>query len=155
MSAKEINKKFSLTQVSIRLVREKKIMSSNPITQPEDGVSVCAQILAEYDREAICVLNLQQDGRPINFNIAHIGALTSSLGSPREIMKSAILSNAASIIILHNHPSGNMTPSKEDVALTNRMIEVGNLLGIPVLDHIITSPEGKFLSMRESGYCDF
>ncbi|WP_308421628.1 JAB domain-containing protein [Lysinibacillus alkalisoli] len=71
--------------------------------------------------------------------------------SPREVFKTAIMQNAASIIIAHNHPSSNVEPSPEDIEVTNRLVESGQLLGIEVLDHLIVSNH-RYLSLREKGF---
>ena len=79
------------------------------------------------------------------------GCLDSSLVHPREVFKVAILSNAAGLLLLHNHPSGDPNPSADDVALTRRLVDAGDLLGIPVLDHIIVG-DGRFVSLKQLGY---
>ncbi len=78
-------------------------------------------------------------------------SVNSSIVHPREIFKTAILSNAASIIISHNHPSGDPTPSKEDISITTRLKECGKILGIEVLDHVIIGEYDKYLSFKEKG----
>ena len=77
------------------------------------------------------------------------GILNSSLVHPREVFRSAILECAASIIVAHNHPSGDVTPSREDIELTRRMVQAGDIMGIEVLDHLIIGGE-RFLSMKEA-----
>ena len=84
-------------------------------------------------------------------NIVSIGTLYSSLVHPREVFKTAILSNAASIILFHNHPSGDPEPSTEDTTITKRIKEAGTLMGIELLDHVIIGSEGRFYSMKEQG----
>jgi DNA repair protein RadC len=88
---------------------------------------------------------------PTSLNICHIGSLNASLVHPREVFKAAILSNSASIIVGHWHPSGDPAPSKEDVEVTKRLLEVGKIIGIEVLDHIIIG-DGRFESLKEKGY---
>ena len=83
---------------------------------------------------------------------AHIGSLNASIVHPRDVMKSAILNNAASIIVSHQHPSGNPTPSKEDIEVTKRLAEAGKIIGIELLDHVIVSHTGKHISLKEKGY---
>ena len=79
------------------------------------------------------------------------GSLTTTILHPREVFKSAILANAASIILVHNHPSGDPTPSREDIEITKRLQRAGHLLGIKVLDHIVIGRE-KYVSMKDDGY---
>ncbi|NLL69779.1 MAG: hypothetical protein GX238_01465, partial [Epulopiscium sp.] len=81
-----------------------------------------------------------------------IGSINSSIVHPREVFKEAIQRSAAHIILLHNHPSGDPSPSREDVQVTKRIIEAGELLGIPVLDHIIIG-NGNYISLKEKDLC--
>ena len=112
---------FNLDVVSVRLVKDAPIMSGHPITKPEDAVLLLGKHLCEMDREVLCVINMKTDGTPINCHFASIGCLNESMAHPREIFKASILSNAATIMLMHNHPSGNLTPSKHDTMMTDRM----------------------------------
>lgn len=141
--------KNSLERVSIRLVEESPLLSKDPINNPEAAIHVLGSWLEQMDRELFCIINLRTDLRPINMNIVSVGALNYAQVHPREVMKSAILSNAASIMVVHNHPSGNLTPSKEDILLTDRLQQVGDLLRIPLMDHIITGKNYEYYSIRE------
>ena len=87
----------------------------------------------------------------LSLHRCHVGTLNSSMVSPREVFKTAIMQNAASIIIAHNHPSSNVEPSPEDIEVTKRLVESGQLLGIEVLDHLIVSNH-RYLSLREKGF---
>ena len=108
------------------------------------------------DREVVAIINLKTDGTPINVNFASVGTINGALAEPRELLKSSILSNAANVIMIHNHPSGNLEPSKTDISLTNRMIEVFTLMGIPLLDHVIVGGDNRsFYSMHEKGIVVF
>ena len=80
------------------------------------------------------------------------GSLTSSMIHPREVFKHAILRNASALLLFHNHPSGDPTPSDEDIAVTKRLVKAGELLGIPILDHIILGQDGAHTSLREAGF---
>lgn len=82
----------------------------------------------------------------------HIGSLNSSIVHPREVFKSAILNNAASVIVAHQHPSGDKTPSTEDMNVTKRLVEAGRLLRIEVLDHLVVNGDCKFTSLKEIGH---
>ncbi len=130
-------KPFKLKQAAIRMVTAPPLHSEEPITSPESAIQIMASELKNFDREVMCVINLKQNGQPINFNIASMGALNESIVHPRELMKSIILSNAASVILVHNHPSGSLVPSREDIMLTDRMQQVCELVGVKVLDHVI------------------
>ncbi|KOS62234.1 DNA repair protein RadC [Lysinibacillus sp. FJAT-14222] len=82
----------------------------------------------------------------------HVGSLNASLVHPREVFKSAILNNASSVIVAHQHPSGDIAPSKEDINVTKRLAEAGKLLGIKVLDHLVVNSDTSFTSLKERGY---
>ena len=82
----------------------------------------------------------------------HVGSLNASIVHPKDVMKWAILNNAASIIVAHQHPSGDPTPSKEDLEVTKRLSEAGKIMGIEVLDHVIVTYTGKNVSLKEKGY---
>ncbi|MFB8590156.1 JAB domain-containing protein [Enterococcus casseliflavus] len=78
--------------------------------------------------------------------------MNASLVHPREVFKSAILNNAASVIVAHQHPSGDITPSMEDINVTKRLVEAGRLLGIEVLDHLVVNSDNSFTSLKERDY---
>ena len=92
---------------------------------------------AGVDREHFIVLLLDQKNRPIGVHTVAIGSLSAAIVHPREVFKAAILANASGIVLSHNHPSGDASPSGEDIAITKRVREAGDLLGIRVLDHLI------------------
>lgn len=138
-----------LEQVSVRLVEQPPLYSREPIDNPLAVVRIMREFLAQMDRELFCIVNVQSDLKPINMNVVSAGTLNQSLVHPREVFKTAILSNAAGIMLIHNHPSGNLEPSKEDIAVTDRMQKAGRLLGIQVFDHVITGREMEFFSFRE------
>lgn len=140
-----------LKVVSIRMVDEPPLLSDRRIRSAHDAVEVMAKELQKYDRELFCILNLQTNGKVINMNVVSMGTLNTAVVSPREVFKTAILSNAASILLVHNHPSGECSPSKEDMQVTERLIECGKLIDIPVVDHVITGREGAYYSFREHG----
>ena len=145
-----MNKKdFDL--VGVRLVPERKLYSEKEIVCSSDAVALLSKELGEHDREVFCVLHLSPRGLPLSASITSMGELTSTLVHPREVFKSAVLSSAAGIVLLHNHPSGNLTPSEEDINTTERIAVCGRVLGIPVVDHIICAEHG-YISMRSYGY---
>ena len=147
---------FKLDVVSIRLVKDAPIFSKKRITSPESAIEALGNILSDMDREVVAIINLKTDGTPINVNFASVGTINGALAEPRELLKSSILSNAANVIMIHNHPSGNLEPSKTDISLTNRMIEVFTLMGIPLLDHVIVGGDNRsFYSMHEKGIVVF
>lgn len=126
-----------LNVVNIRLVKEPSLYSTKSLESPEAVMELMAEELASYDREVLCILNLKANGQVINMNVVSVGTINAALVNPREIFKSSILSNACSIIAIHNHPSGSINPSREDVNITKRLKMSGAILGIDLLDHII------------------
>ena len=95
---------------------------------------------------------LNTKNQVVGLHRAHVGSLNASIVHPRDVMKCAILNNAASIIVSHQHPSGDPTPSREDIEVTKRIVEAGKILGIEVLDHVIVTYTGKHVSLKEKGY---
>ena len=148
MKNKEVQE--SLRQVGIRLIEEPPLLSPEPMSSPEAAVRVLGEWLSEMDRELFCVVNLNFNLTPINMNVVSMGALNVAYVHPRDAMKSAILSNAAYMMLIHNHPSGSMTPSKEDIKITDQIQSAASLMGIPVLDHIIVGRHQEFFSIREN-----
>lgn len=152
MNNKEIQD--SLKQVGIRLVEEPPLLSPEPMNNPEAAVRVLGKWLSEMDRELFCVVNLNTNLTPINMNVVSMGALNMAYVHPRETMKSAILSNSAYLMLVHNH-LGSLNPSKEDIEVTDRIQSAASLMGIPVLDHIIEGRNQEFFSLRENNIFSF
>ena len=141
--------------VNIRMVKEPSLYSTEKIKSPEDAIRIIADELATYDREVFGILNVKSNGQPINLNICSVGTIDSSMVSPREVFKSAILQNSSAFIAIHNHPSGNLTPSPEDHDVTKRLLACSDLLGIKMLDHIIVAGDtGALYSYRSEGMLD-
>ena len=143
-------KPYKLDRVAIRMVKEPPLYSSEPLRSPEAAVKVIADMLRQYDREAFCIVNLRNDLSPINMNIVSTGTLNASLAHPREILKSAVLSNASATMLFHNHPSGNLTPSKEDIEITDRMSRLFAMAEMPLMDHIIIGNGDQYYSFKEN-----
>ena len=143
-------KTYKLDRVAIRMVKEPPLYSSEPLRSPEAAVKVIADMLRQYDREAFCIVNLRNDLSPINMNIVSTGTLNASLAHPREILKSAVLSNACATMLFHNHPSGNLTPSQEDIEITDRMSKLFAMAEMPLLDHIIIGNGDQYYSFKEN-----
>ena len=138
-----------MDQVSIRMVRDPPLISEKPITGPESAVEIISEFLCDFDREVVVIVNLRNDGKPINMNVMSMGTINASIMVPREALKASILSNASNVLLAHNHPSGNLVPSQDDIKVTDMMIRAYDLLGMSVLDHIIVGPDKQFFSMRE------
>ena len=141
---------YTLDKVAIRMVKEPPLYSSTPVRSPDDAVRLMAEMLKGYDREVFCIVNFRNDMTPINMNIVSMGTLNASLVHPREILKSPILSNAAHVMAFHNHPSGSLSPSQEDIQITDRLQKLLDLAGIPLLDHIIIGNGDRYYSFREN-----
>ena len=143
-------KPYTLDKVAIRMVKEPPLYSEKPVANPDDAVRLMAEMLKGYDREVFCIVNFRNDMSPINMNIVSMGTLNASLVHPREILKSPILSNAAHVMAFHNHPTGSLTPSQEDIQTTDRLQKLFDLAGIPLLDHIIIGNSDRYYSFREN-----
>lgn len=153
MVSKEKNNKplKRINVVSIKMVRESSVLYNiRRISEPKDIVDLGKKFLDELDREELIVACLNAKNEVNSVNVVSIGSLNNSIVHPREVFKTAILSNAASIIMIHNHPSGDVTPSKEDKEITLRIKESGTILGICLLDHIIIGND-TYYSFKEHG----
>lgn len=120
------------------------------IRGPEDAASLVMEEMRHFDREHFCALLLNTKHQLIAQEVISIGTLNSSLVHPRELFKTAIKRSASAIILVHNHPSGDPTPSSEDREITRRLQEAGSIIGIEVLDHIVIG-DNKFISFRDKG----
>lgn len=124
-------------EIGRRVGFQEKWKHTKPITSPEDIANIFSPILKDKMKEEFIVVCLNAANKIIKHEIISVGTLNSSVVHPREVFKLAIDNNSANIIIVHNHPSGNKEPSKEDVLITKKLVEGGKLLGIEVFDHII------------------
>lgn len=118
-------------------------------TSPQE-VYETFRFLMQETKEVFLTLHLDGKNRIIAVDMVSIGSLNQSIVHPREVFKSACLSNAAAVILIHQHPTGDPTPSREDISITNRLKEAGELMGIRVMDHIIVG-EGSYHSFVEQG----
>ena len=149
-------KQYELKEVVLRLAEGRSLYSDQAISNADADVDVMRKELMQQDREVLCVVNLNARLKPINFNIVSIGNLSQTIADIPFITKSAICSGAASMILLHTHPSGDPAPSEQDVELTKRVVEAGKLIGINCVDHVIVGcGTGFTFSMREQGTVDF
>lgn len=134
--------------VRLAFTRERPSLSPQPIENPRRAGALAEQLLAGRDRETFVVIHLDSKRGLLSAEVVAVGTLNATLVHPREVFKGALLANAASIVVAHNHPSGNPAPSPEDLALTRQLLEAGELLGVPVDDHIIVGDTSA--SMRET-----
>ena len=142
---------FPLDQVAIRLVDLPPLMSHERLDTPEKVAYFMAETLRDYDREVFCVVNVRPDMKPINLNFVSMGSLTESMVHPREVLKSSILSNASGVLLIHNHTTGEVYPSRADISITDRLSKACDLIGIPVIDHLIVGPSERYYSFKEKG----
>lgn len=142
---------------SVTLVKESaKIydLDTAVIRGPQDARDVIVEILdmENLPNEHFVMLSLNTKNKIVGVHTIFVGSLNSSIVHPREIFQRALLNNSASIMVFHNHPSGDPTPSHEDIEVTNRLKQAGEIIGIELLDHIIIGDEGRYISLREKGY---
>lgn len=150
----EPRKRISIIKASI--IKERTMLyGARQINTPALAADLARTLFTNTDREMLIVTSLDAKCNPMSLEIAAIGNVNTCIVSPREIFKNAILSNAVHIMIFHNHLSGDCTPSSEDIVITKRLIECGNLIGIPLLDHIIIGDDEAYLSLREDGIVMF
>ena len=121
------------------------------IRSPEDGANYLMEEMRFLNQEHFICLYLNTKNQVLFKKTVFIGSLNASIVHPREVFKEALRRSAASIICFHNHPSGDPSPSREDIEVTKRLVECGKLMGIEVLDHIIIG-EKKFTSLKQKGY---
>lgn len=142
-----------IQRYDIRMVRDGRvpIMEAPVIIRtPADTIPVLEAELSSRSAEVFLALAMNTKNHVIAVLPVSTGSLNASIVHPRELFQRAILSNCASLILAHNHPSGDSSPSPEDIALTRRLVEAGQLLDIPILDHIILG-YGNFYSFKEHG----
>lgn len=118
---------------------------------PKDAASVFLELLQDEPSEVFAMLCLTTKHRVIGYHEVSRGTLDSTLVHPREVFKAAVLANAAAIVIAHNHPSGDPTPTPDDIEVTRRLVATGDILGIAVLDHIVVG-EGRYYSFKEGSH---
>ena len=148
--------KYKLKEVCIRLARGRALYSEQPLSSPAAALNVMRREMSQYDREVLCVVNMNSRLQPINFNIVSVGDINASIAAIPNILKSGLMTNAGSFLLLHNHPSGDVTPSKDDILTTRKVIEAGKIMGIPCVDHIVIGGgNGNYCSMREQQLADF
>lgn len=138
--------------VHLQMIRDKEISYGREmLNTPEKAAAFIRKFLQNADREYLVVCCVDMKCHPLLIEIAGIGTLSECHVVPRELFKSALLSNAANIMLFHNHPSGSAVPSRSDYNLTNRLRAAGELLGVPLLDHIIIG-DGEIYSFKEDGH---
>ena len=155
---------FTTAMVQLPLVRE---TGTSPVKTPDDVCQICGD-MRDWAQEGFHILSLNTKNRLINRHMVTLGLANASLVHPREVFRPAITDNASAVVLVQNHPSGDPTPSAEDVRITRQLIEAGRIIDIKVVDHIIIGrpdngptvnqgdPNGRsHMSMREEGICQF
>jgi DNA repair protein RadC len=138
--------KYMVPQVRLALIREPQTKAP-PIHCPED-MEKFVEPLKFYSEEHFVSFFLNARNEITGYSIVSHGTVSASLVHPREVFKAAILANAYAIIVAHNHPGGSLTPSREDLETTEKLIDAGKLLGVAVVDHVIVAVSGIY-SIRE------
>ena len=146
---------YRTAMIQLPLVKE---CHNSTIRTAEDVYDVCGD-LRDLAQESVHVLCLDSKHHLLNRQLVTLGVVDASLVHPREVFREAVLCGASSLLVAHNHPSGDCNPSAEDVRITKQLIQAGKILDIKLLDHVIIGPHPEhsrsFLSMREEGICDF
>lgn len=137
---------------ALQLAKRLNVPTGSPfiIRSPKDAADYLMPELRYLQHERFCILHLNTKNHVIQKDIISIGTLNSAIVHPREVFRSAIKRSSASILLAHNHPSGDPAPSPEDIQMTKRLVEVGDVVGIDVLDHIIIG-DNRFHSLKEQG----
>ena len=153
-STRKRSRPYTGSQVKL-VVIGRPVIADGPsyvISTPENvwELPVLRELMDQADREIFVCLHLSTKNRLISWEMVSIGSLNASIVHPRELFKGALLANAASVVVAHNHPSGDPTPSGADIQLTRRLGKAGDVLGIDVLDHVIFGEDGV-VSMRDLG----
>ncbi len=142
----------SLRQVEVRLklIDGPPLYGGTSVSTPQDAVDMMRYFLSEVDREYFCIVAMDASMKPLHFNVVSIGDISNALVPIQNVFKTAILTNSSGILCFHSHPSGDVTPSEEDLATTKRVVAAGNLLNIKVYDHIIIGGgTADYLSLHE------
>lgn len=140
---------FAVKELARRLMREES-RKIEIVHGPEDAAHFAMPYFLGEHKEHFAVMLLNTKNHILGLKDVSVGSLSASVVHPREVFETAILHHAAAIILIHNHPSGDPSPSREDISVTERLVKTGKVMDIPVLDHIILG-DGRFVSMKEKG----
>ena len=141
LAALELGRRFASLAPEERVV----------IQSPQDVANLVAAEMGSFEQEHLRVLLLNTKNEVVNLQEIYIGNVNSSVARPAEIFRPAVRDNAPSVIVVHNHPSGDPTPSPEDVAITKDLVQAGKLLSIDLLDHVVIGSGGRFVSLNQKG----
>lgn len=148
----EAHRRYSIPRYTVALVRDSTVEANSypRLSNAQHVYRYLGSLFAELDREHFKVACLDTKHRIIGVHTVAIGSLSVAIVHPREVFKIAVLLSAAALVLIHNHPSGDPSPSSEDLELTQRLIRAGETLGITIIDHVIIGDE-KFYSFAEDG----
>lgn len=142
--------------VRVKQVVAESQIENNIVRSPEDGAELAYEFIGEDASEVLFVMCLNTKNRVIAVHRCHVGSLSASIVHSRDVFRSAIMNNSASVMIAHQHPSGDPMPSQEDINITDRLNRAGQILGIQLLDSLVIGERrnGKtiFTSLKEKGY---
>lgn len=122
-------------------------LSAAPVAEPKQAVAFARKVVTDDAREHFVAIYLDGRHRPIAYSVVGVGTASAALVHPREVFQAAVIAGAVGVIILHNHPSGDPNPSREDFELSERLKKAGELLGISVLDSLVWTTDGTFVSI--------
>lgn len=146
-----MEKRISIVSLKMETDKELRSEYEEHILNPLTAKKVARKIIGNKDKECFLLLTLNSKNQINNASIISEGTLNSSLVHPREVFKVAVLSNANKIMVFHNHPSGDVNPSKEDLNITKRLRDCGELMGIGLMDHIIVCEDEEiYYSFKEA-----
>ena len=140
---------LAIKELALRLAKRPNT-NIKVIHGPEDAAHFAMPHFRNEQKEHFAIMMLNTKNHILGLRDISVGSLTASVVHPREVFETAILNHSAAIILLHNHPSGDPSPSREDIAVTQRLVKVGKIIDIPVLDHIILG-DNRFSSLKEKG----
>lgn len=150
MAKKKIENAKRVDIVSIKMVKDSSIKYANrQIGSPFEAFILVKDLLEGCDREKLLAICLDTKNQPTNISVVSVGSVNASIVHPREVFKTAILSNSSKIMLAHNHPSQILKPSSEDKLITKRIQDSGEILGIELLDHIILG-DNEYFSFKEN-----
>lgn len=136
--------------IALRIVRDAAAPAPTQLLSPRDAYHLLRERFADADREVLVAVVLDTKNRVLAIHPVYYGSINSAVVRINEVFKAAIALGASGLIVAHNHPSGDPTPSPEDVAVTRQIVDAGKLLDIDVLDHLVLG-DGRFVSLREMG----
>ena len=150
-----------LREFTVKYKSRKKIKGCNKITQPREVWEIFKDLIGDEMQETMIALYLDNKNQPcgvkadkeivLSWKTVSKGTVSETILHPREVFVGALECYASAVILIHNHPSGVLTPSKEDISITKRVVDAGKIVGIAVVDHVIISKD-SYLSLKEEGY---